>query len=235
MNISNQLKGYGFSYFEETLWREAEEMVYPRFKRNKYNDKKYSSNWYKGSKWEIFITLIFEHLISVMGLENVMRVNSNPTDHRYITAEGQGLDHTISIKKPSGLWITALYIEAKNWNPRYMSPKVFLTHVKQRFWNVCQGTKILITRGVKYGIPTLNQLVNNGYKLVTTDYVNSIRELIVTNIKKYNIITRNYKPITTTSIKSVTLHKHRTPPYCKDPISEHIKNQTYKNNTLTGG
>jgi len=165
MNISNQLKCYGFSYFETLLWEEAKKMIDPRL----------HGNYRKGAIFECLIFLIFEHVISVLGLKNVIRINHNPYDRKYISREGKGLDHVIVIKKPSGIWIPIFYIEAKDWKERFMSPAVFASHVLKRFWTVVQGTKILITRGISYSTKTLNKLTNNGFKLINNNYIDSIR------------------------------------------------------------
>ena len=90
MNISNQLKGYGFSYFEETLWKEAKEMVDPRLKGNRY----------RGAVFEAFIFLVFDHIVDVFKLKNKIRILHNPFTYRkYISREGRGIDILVQYKK----------------------------------------------------------------------------------------------------------------------------------------
>lgn len=171
------LKGYEFSTFEEYLWNEAEKMIDKRFKWNRH----------KGSKFEAFTFLIFDFIVDTLGLKNKIRVIHNPFSYRkYVSREGLGIDLMIYYKKPNGIWTQLFAIECKDWQPRFMSPKVFLTHVWKRFENIIKPTKVLITKGIEFSVNTLTKIKNYNIKQITNNYVHNIRNLIINKLKINN-------------------------------------------------
>jgi len=228
MNISNQLKSYGFSYFETLLWEEAKGMVDERLKGNRR----------RGATFEAFIYLIFDFVVDTLNLKNKIRVLHNPFTYRkYVSRQGLGIDILVTYKKWTGNWIQLFAIECKDWQPRFMSPKVFLSHVQKRFWNIVKPLKILITRGIEYSVNTLTKIKNYGYTQITNNYVDNIKQLIITNIPK-STINNIPKPTNNNNnmIKSVHIHMTRNYPYCKDPIPNfNTLTATENNNILYGG
>jgi len=98
-----------------------------------------------------------------------------------------------------------------------MSPKVFLSHVQKRFFNVCQPIKVLITKGVNFSVNTLTKIKNHQYKQITNNYVKNIRKLITDKIP-----TTNKSNINNMSL-SVHVHKTRLINNNKARFPEHIR------------
>jgi hypothetical protein len=203
LNITSQTdKPYELSPFVKTLWKKAIKQVDPQLK----------GNYHKGAVWECFDTLLFERAINELGLQDKIQVLSNPYDRKYKSRKGNGIDIMITWKKPNGNRVPIIYVECKDWQPRYLSPKVFYSHIHQRFWNIITGQKLIISRGIRYSITTLNKLVDHGYKIVTHNYYEKIKQLIINKTKKYNTPT-NYTPTNNKNIiKSVPVHMTSRPP-----------------------
>jgi len=202
INTSIQLKPYPLSSYEQYLWHEAEEMI----------DERLHGNYRKGAVFECFIYLIFDYVVDVLGLKNKVRVLHNPFSYRkYISREGRGIDILVQYKRWTGNWIQLFAIECKNWLNRFMSPKVFKTHVQQRFFNVCKPLKILITKGVNFSVNTLTKIRNYQYKQITNNYVTNIRKLITDKLTINNKSNNNMS-------KSVPLHKTRKYEFYTRPL-----------------
>jgi hypothetical protein len=220
-----------FSTFEEMLWDEAEEKVDERFKWNVYKGKNYNPNFYRGIKFEIFITLIFDYVIDILRLKNKLKIKHTPfTYKKYIFHKGRGLDIVLYFKKWTGNWIPLFHIELKNWTKRFMTPSLFKTHVLKRFRDKIAPVKLLITRGINFSVNTLTKIKNYNIKQITHNYVTNIHNLITNKLKLTNIdnksITNNPKSvvvhiaqkhvISTRPVSNITCHTNISPSHLGD-------------------
>lgn len=173
MNIhSIDYKCYDFSInskeYESILWEKANSMV----------DSRLHGNLRKGAIFEAYIYLSIEYIIRTYGLQTKLKVSHNPyTYRRYFSRKGKGIDIMIYQKKRWN-WKPIISIEVKNWAKRYLSPKQFKTHILRRFNNIVGTTKLLITKGIKYGKRVTQLLHLNQIHHIQNNSISQLKQLI---------------------------------------------------------